>query len=119
MKLNLARDVKNNDNGFYRYMNQKRQATERIPPRINEKGEQVTTDMEKAEVLHEFFASIVAGSQDSQISYISEPLGRKWGSKLPPTVRAEQIRDCLTRLSVNKSIGPDAMYSRGLRLLAG
>mgnify|MGYP001857012286 CR=1 FL=1 len=55
MKLNLARDVKNNDNGFYRYMNQKRQATERIPPRINEKGEQVTTDMEKAEVLHEFF----------------------------------------------------------------
>jgi len=37
MKLNLARDVKNNRKGFYRYAGQKRQAKESIPPLENER----------------------------------------------------------------------------------
>jgi len=32
-------------------------------------------NMEKAEVLNEFFASVFTGSQDSYISQIPEPLG--------------------------------------------
>ena len=44
-----------------------RQALESILPLINEKGELATTDMEKAEVLNEFFASVFTGSQDSHI----------------------------------------------------
>lgn len=89
MELNLARNVKNNKKGFYSYIGQKRQATESKPPLANEKGELATTDMEKDEVLNEFFASVFIGIQDSFISHVPEahipgPLGRKWESKSPP-----------------------------------
>ncbi|KFZ68503.1 hypothetical protein N338_08076, partial [Podiceps cristatus] len=82
MELNLARDIKNNKKG------QKRQAKESVPPLANEKGELAATDVEKAEVLNEFFASIFSGSQDSPNSQVPEPripgpLGGNWGSKSP------------------------------------
>lgn len=83
------RDVKNNKKGFYTYIGQKRQAKKSTPPLVNEKGELTMTDMEKGEVLNEFFASLFTGSQDSCISHIPEarvlePLGGKWGNKSPP-----------------------------------
>ena len=53
--MNLARDVKNNKKGFYRYISQKRKTKEIIPPLVNEKGELVMTDREKAEVINEGF----------------------------------------------------------------
>lgn len=62
------RDVKNKK-GFCRYIDQKRQARESIPPLINEEGELATADMEKAEVINEFFASVFIGSQ-GYISHI-------------------------------------------------
>ena len=52
-----------------------RQALESILPLINEKGELATTDMEKAEVLSEFFASVFSGSEDSHVYHIPAPLG--------------------------------------------
>ncbi|KAK4819465.1 hypothetical protein QYF61_004691 [Mycteria americana] len=48
-ELNLARDAKNNKKGFYRYINQKRKVKESVPPLMNENGELVSTDEEKAE----------------------------------------------------------------------
>lgn len=45
VELSLARDVKNNKKGIYRYICQKREAKESVPPLIKEKGELVTTDM--------------------------------------------------------------------------
>ncbi|KFZ51573.1 hypothetical protein N338_04103, partial [Podiceps cristatus] len=73
MELNLARDVKNNKKGFYRYIGQKRQAKERVPPLVNEKGELAATDAEKAEVQNQFSASVFSGSQDSPNSQVPEP----------------------------------------------
>ena len=35
-KMNLARDVKNNKKGFYRYIGRRRQAKESVLPLINE-----------------------------------------------------------------------------------
>jgi len=98
----------------YRYIGQKRQAKECIPPLLNGKGELTTIDMEKAEVLNEFFASVFTGSQDS---HIPEPQGGNWGSKLSPTVLAEQVQDQLTRLNVYKSMELDDMHPRVLRKL--
>jgi len=71
--LILARDVKNNKKTFYRYIAQKRQAKASVPPLENVKAELASTDMEKAEVLNDFFASDFTGSQDSSILYIPEP----------------------------------------------
>ena len=64
MKLNLVEEVKNNKRSF-RYIRQKRQEEESVPPLINEKGEVASKDMEKAEVLSEFFASVFTGTQAS------------------------------------------------------
>ena len=50
-ELNLARDVKDNKKGFYRYIGRRRQAKESVPPLINEDGELASSDIEKAEVL--------------------------------------------------------------------
>ena len=91
-ELNLVGDVKNNKKRFYKYIAQKRQAQESVLPLVNEKGELAMTDMEKAEVLNEFFALVFTGSQDSCISHeahIPGLLGGKWESKSPPVVRAE------------------------------
>jgi len=56
--LDLARDVKNNKKGFYRYVSQKRKVKESVPPHTMSKtGKLVTMDKAKAEVLSKFFAS--------------------------------------------------------------
>ena len=59
MELHLARHIKNNKKGFYRYICQQNQAKESVPPLINEKGQLASADMEKAEKLSKFFASVL------------------------------------------------------------
>ncbi|KAK4810054.1 hypothetical protein QYF61_005117 [Mycteria americana] len=46
------------------------------------------------------------------------PQDRDWGSKVPLTVREDQVRDHLRKLNVHKSREPDEMHPRVLRELA-
>ncbi|KFV55360.1 hypothetical protein N328_07466, partial [Gavia stellata] len=68
LKLNLARDAKNNKKGFYRYVSQERKVKESVCPLMNTTGKLVTTDEEKAEVLNNTFASVFTGSPSSHTS---------------------------------------------------
>ncbi|GAB0178261.1 cAMP-dependent protein kinase inhibitor alpha [Grus japonensis] len=61
IEINLARDVKDNKKSFYRYVSDKRRTRENMGPLQNETGDLVTQDMEKAEVLSDFFASVFTG----------------------------------------------------------
>jgi len=48
LELDLARDVKDNRKGFFKYISSKRMTRENVGPPLNEMGALVTEDMEKA-----------------------------------------------------------------------
>ena len=84
MKLSLARDVKDNKKGFYMYRGRRRWAKEDVPPLMKGNGELASSDIEKAEVLNECFASVFTGGQASHVCQDHEPLGEGVGSGFCP-----------------------------------
>ncbi|GAB0184878.1 mitochondrial enolase superfamily member 1 [Grus japonensis] len=115
-EISLARDVKDNNKSFYRYVSDKRRTRENVGPLRNETGNLVTQDMEKAEVLNDFFASVFTGKCLSHTAQVAE--GRDWENTEPPTVGEDQVREYLRNLKVHKSMGPDEMHLQVLRQLA-
>ncbi|KFQ57969.1 hypothetical protein N334_08085, partial [Pelecanus crispus] len=91
MELNLARDIKDNKEGFYRYINQKRKVKESVLPLMNKKGDLVSTDEEKAEVLNNFFASVFTSNLSPHPSRINGPKDGDQGGRAHPTVREDQV----------------------------
>ncbi|GAB0204852.1 mitochondrial enolase superfamily member 1 [Grus japonensis] len=118
MELNLARDVKDNKKSFYRYVSDKRRTRENVGPLQNETGNLITQDMEKAEVLTDFFASVFTGKCLSHTAQVTEGKGRDWENAELPTVGEDQVREYLRNLKVDKSMGPDEMHPWVLRELA-
>ena len=68
LELKLARDVKNNKKGFFRYVSSKQKHREDIGPLLNRAGKLVTNNADKAEVLNTFFASVFTGVAGPQIT---------------------------------------------------
>ncbi|KFZ67368.1 hypothetical protein N338_13023, partial [Podiceps cristatus] len=91
LEMNLARNAKNNKKGFYRYINQKRKVKERAPALMNENGELVSTDEEKAEVLNNIFASVFTGNCSPPPSQVKGHHYGDKGCKTPPIVREDQV----------------------------
>ncbi|GAB0209914.1 hypothetical protein GRJ2_003457100 [Grus japonensis] len=115
-EISLARDVKGNKKSFYRYVSEKRRMRENVGPLRNETGDLVTQDMEKAEVLNDFFASVFTGNCLSHTAQVTE--GRDWENAEPPTVGEDQVQEYLRNLKVHKSMGSDEMHPWVLRELA-
>ncbi|GAB0205336.1 mitochondrial enolase superfamily member 1 [Grus japonensis] len=115
IEISLARDVKDNKKSFYRYVSEKRRMRENVGPLQNETGELVTQDMEKAEVLNDFFVSVFTGKCLSHTAQVAE--GRDWENAEPPTVGEDQVQEYLRNLKVHKSMGPDELHQRVLREL--
>ena len=113
------RDVKDNQKGLCRYVGRRRQAKESVPPRMKGNGELALSDIEEAEVLSECFASVFTGGQASRVCQDCEPLSERMGSGFCPTVTVEQVGVLLVKWSVLKSMGPDDIYPRVLKEMAG
>ncbi|PKU28841.1 rna-directed dna polymerase from mobile element jockey-like [Limosa lapponica baueri] len=58
LELNLGRDVKGNKKDFFKYIGDPTKARENVGPQLNDTGNLVTQDTEKAEVLNAAFASV-------------------------------------------------------------
>ncbi|GAB0210220.1 mitochondrial enolase superfamily member 1 [Grus japonensis] len=113
IEISLARDVKDNKKSFYRYVSEKRRTRENVGPLRNETGDLVTQDMDKAEVVNDFFASVFTGNCLSHTAQVTE--GRDGENAEPPTVGEGQVREYLRNLKVHKSMGPDEMHPWVLR----
>ena len=114
-ELNLAWDVEGNKKAFYRYVSDRRQTRENVDPLRKEAGELVTRDVEKAEVLNDFFASLFNSKCSSHTAQAAECKGGDWENEEPPTIAEDQVQDCLRNLKVHKSMEPDDMHPQVLR----
>ncbi|CAM4547794.1 unnamed protein product [Caretta caretta] len=115
LELQLARDVQSNKKGFFRYVGNKKKAKESVGPLMNEGGNLVTEDVEKANVLNAFFASVFTNKVSSQTAVLGITT---WGIDGQPSVEKEVVRDYLEKLDVHKSMGPDELHPRVLKELA-
>ncbi|CAM4705653.1 unnamed protein product [Lepidochelys kempii] len=114
-ELKLPRDVKSNKKGFFRYVSNKKKVKESVGPLLNEGGNLVTEDVEKANVLNAFFASVFTNKVSSQTTALGSTA---WGGGDQPSVEKEVVRDYLEKLDKHKSLGPDALHPRVLKELA-
>ncbi|CAM4571986.1 unnamed protein product [Caretta caretta] len=86
-----------------------------VVPLMNEGGNLVTEDVEKANVLNAFFASVFTNKVSSQTAVLGITT---WGIDGQPSVEKEVVRDYLEKLDVHKSMGPDELHPRVLKELA-
>jgi len=88
------------------------------PHLMSKTAKVVTTDEEQAEVLNNCFASIFTDNLSSYTSQVDGLQDGDWGSKVPPSVREDQVCDHLRNPNIRKSMRPDEMHPRVLRELA-
>ncbi|GAB0207970.1 mitochondrial enolase superfamily member 1 [Grus japonensis] len=118
LELNLAKDVKDNKKGFFKYISSKRKSRENVGLLLNEVGALVTEDTEKAELLNAAFASVFAAKASPQETQTLEVGEKVWRKEDLPLVEEDQVREHLGNLDIHKSMGPDGMHPQVLRELA-
>lgn len=113
----MARNITGKKKRIYKYFGNKRKTRETVGPLWKERGDLGTQDMGKAEVLNDYFVSVFPEHTYSHMAQAQEGKGKEWENEELTNVGEDQVQDCLRRLKVHKSMGPDEMHLQVLRKL--
>ena len=113
----LARNMKSNPNAFWRYCNTKLKTKPRIGDLINSEGQPTHEDLEKADILNKYFASVFTREDLASMPTLEnkhvDPQLRDI------TIDEEIVKKKLLKLNSTKSAGPDGFHPKVLAETAG
>ena len=115
-EMGIARQAKNNPKAFYNYSKSKLKTRAGVSDLKKSDGTVTQTNLEKAEVLNDYFTSVFTQEDVTNI-----PEAEKWDadSFLDDLVITEdQVKKKLKGLKIDKSPDPDGMHPRILKELS-
>ncbi|KAK4827998.1 LOW QUALITY PROTEIN: hypothetical protein QYF61_022775 [Mycteria americana] len=116
--INLATAIKDNKKCSYKYINIKRRAKENLHPFLDVRGNIVSKDEEKAEILNASFAAVFNGKNNcSRGTQPTELEDRDGEQNEAPIIQGAMVSDLLHHLYIHQSMGQYGIYPRVLREL--
>ena len=116
---NIASQAKDNPKKFWKYVNSKRKCREKVAALQKEDGTMTTNNKEKADLLINFFSSVMTEEDTSNLDNINITPGEKSNGQFITEVNitAKEVKQQLKDLNPNKSPGPDKIYPKVLKEL--
>ena len=112
-EANIAKNIKENPKGFWKYVNSQLKTKVQIDVLIDPDSSTSLLDSDKATTLNNFFSSVFCAEDISDIpTYDRNFVGP---FLLEIQVEIEDVRDQLLGLNPGKSVGPDNVHPRVLR----
>ena len=113
---NISKEIKNNNKIFWRYVNSQRTTRSTIPNLQRKDGSMANTDVEKAEVLNQQFASVFTKEDLTNIPDFDPHPCTSFLENI--TITPDVVKKKLTKLRTDKSCGPDEVHPLLLNNLA-
>ena len=114
-ETNIAKDSKENPTRFWKYVNEKCKTNVGISSLKDEKGNLVTSDVGRAELLNEFFTSVFLKEDTSNLPNVDEGEFSNQTKIKDIEISTEEVEKKLRKLNPQKAQGPDSIPPRVLK----